>query len=242
MGASMGYTIFTGAMEVLAALLLLFRRTALVGALITAAVMTNMFALNMFYDVPVKLYSFHWLMMALVIAAPDLGRLFRFAVLQKPADPPSPAGPVFANRNWRIVGWVGKGIVLALLSMQAGSAYTRSPVRIARRHPLTGTYRVEGFPGWQQVKVENVASMRVMRDNGEFYTYRLALDDSHARIRLGDPDNLEGSFTFRIAGEYVTLEGELHGEPARIRLVRSPDDFLLMRRGFHWINERPFNR
>jgi hypothetical protein len=44
--------------------------------------------------------------MALVIAAPDLGRLFRYAVLQKPADPPSPTGPVFAKRaGGSLAGW-----------------------------------------------------------------------------------------------------------------------------------------
>jgi hypothetical protein len=147
MGASTGYAMFSGAMEALGALLLLFRRTALVGALMTAAVMTNVFALNMFYDVPVKLYSFHLLVMALVIAAPDLGRLFRFAVLQTPTDPPSPAGPVFARLPWRIVSWAGKGMVLALLSLQAGSMYTRGSARVAPRHPLTGAYQVQGSRG-----------------------------------------------------------------------------------------------
>jgi hypothetical protein len=249
MGASMGYTIFAGAMEVLGALMLLFRRTALAGALITAVVMTNVFALNMFYDVPVKLYSFHWLVMALVIAAPDLGRLFRFAVLQKPTDPPSLAGPVFAKRRWRVASWVVKGIVLALLSVRAGSAYTQYAARVAlhpARHPLTGAYSVEGFRDWQQVVVENgarsFAFMRVTRDNGTISTYRLVLNHSESRLQLGDPNNPVGSLTFRIAGEQVTLEGDIHGEPARMHLVRSPENFLLLRRGFHWINELPFNR
>jgi hypothetical protein len=244
MGASMGYTIFAGAMEVLGGLLLLFRRTALAGALITATVMTNVFALNMFYDVPVKLHSFHWLVLALVIAAPDLGRLFRFAVLQKPADPPSPAGPVFAKLHWRIVSWAGKGIVLALLIVQAWGAYTQYEARVPR-HPPTGAYRVEGFPGWQQVVVENNGDMRVTRATGSITRYHFVLNDSQPRLQLRDSAGRRaGSLTLRIAGEEVTLEGDLHGEPARLKLLRSPENppFLLMRRGFHWINERPFNR
>src|SRR5436190_5783467 len=106
----------------------------------------------MFYDVPVKLYSFHWLVLALVIAAPDLERLFRFAVLQKPVNPLSPAGPVFVKREWRIVSWVGKGIVLALLTVQAAVSYQQYAARVVQhppaRHPLNGAYRVTGFPGW----------------------------------------------------------------------------------------------
>jgi hypothetical protein len=256
MGASMGYTIFSGAMETLGGLLLLFRRTALTGALSTAAVMTNVFALNMFYDVPVKLYSFQLLVMALVIAAPDLGRLFRFAVLHKPTDPPAPAGPVFAARGWRVVSGVGKGIMLGLLIVQALIMYARYsvPPRVQGRiayaqsgargawHPLTGTYRVEGFPAWRKVVVNNVASMSVTRDNGTISTYALVLNDSQSRLQLGDPNNPIGALTFRITGDDVTLEGNLQGESARLRLVRSPENFLLLHRGFRWINEQPFNR
>ena len=263
MGASMGYTIFAGAIETLGAILLLFRRTALIGALITTAMMTNVFALNMFYDVPVKLYSFHWLVLALVIAAPDLGRLFRFAVMQKPTEPPSPAGPVFATRDWRIVSWVGKGIMLVLLSVQAWGAYTQYAARVATHsltdtyrvagvtyryparvatHSLTGTYRVEGFPAWKQVVVDNVGSMRVTRDNGTVSTYRLVLNESQSRLQLGDSNNPSGSLIFRIDGEDVTMEGDLQGERARMHLVRSPENSPLLGRGFHWISELPFNR
>jgi hypothetical protein len=148
---------------------------------------------------------------------------------------------VFAKRHWEIVSWVGKGIVLSLLSLQAGATYTRSPARVAR-HPLIGAYRVEGFTGWQQVVVENVGFIRVTRDNGAISTYRMVLNDRQSRLQLGDPNQPLGSLNFRITGEEVTLEGELHGEPARMHLVRSPENFLLLRRGFHWINELPFNR
>jgi uncharacterized membrane protein YphA (DoxX/SURF4 family) len=65
MGFSTAYTIFVGAAEVLGGLLLLFRRTATLGALVVIAVMSNIVMLNFCYDVPVKLYSVHlWLMAA----------------------------------------------------------------------------------------------------------------------------------------------------------------------------------
>ena len=75
MGASRPYTIFAGLSEVLAAVLLIWRRTGTLGALVATAVMTNVVMINFCYDVPVKLYSSHLLAMALVIAAPDMVRL-----------------------------------------------------------------------------------------------------------------------------------------------------------------------
>lgn len=56
MGFSAGYNLFAGLAEAIPGLLLFFRRTALLGALLAAAVMANVVALNFFYDVPVKIF------------------------------------------------------------------------------------------------------------------------------------------------------------------------------------------
>jgi hypothetical protein len=68
LGSSPWYEIFCGAMEVLAAGLLFFRRTALLGAIVAAIVMFQVFVLNMCYDVPVKIYARHLLVFALAFA------------------------------------------------------------------------------------------------------------------------------------------------------------------------------
>lgn len=49
-GASAAYTIFTGVAEVLGGLLLVARRTALLGALVCIGVMSNVVLLNFSYD------------------------------------------------------------------------------------------------------------------------------------------------------------------------------------------------
>ena len=54
MGASRGYTIFAGIVETTGGVLLLTRRTATLGALISAAAMSNVLMLNLAYDVNVK--------------------------------------------------------------------------------------------------------------------------------------------------------------------------------------------
>ena len=101
MGSSRPYTIFAGLGEVLGATLLVWRRTATLGALVAIGVMTNVVLLNFCYDVPVKLYSSHLLTMAILIAIPDARRL---------------ANLLFWNRNtpsvdliemWRGV-WAGR--------------------------------------------------------------------------------------------------------------------------------------
>jgi hypothetical protein len=57
MSASRPYAFFGGALEMLAIVLLAFRRTATLGALVCLVVVTNVAVLDLCYDVPVKLFS-----------------------------------------------------------------------------------------------------------------------------------------------------------------------------------------
>ena len=59
MGYSKMYNLYTGGAEVLAGILLLFRKTRMLGSLVTVAVMSNIVAMNFSYDIPVKLFSTH---------------------------------------------------------------------------------------------------------------------------------------------------------------------------------------
>ncbi len=99
MGASSAYTIFTGVAEMVGGLLLTARRTTLLGALICAGVLGNVFMLNVAYDVPVKILSFHLMAMSVFLVAPDLSRLANLLLLNRPAQPAT-LRPLFA-RPWR---------------------------------------------------------------------------------------------------------------------------------------------
>lgn len=87
MGASRPYTVFAGLGEVVGALLLVWRRTATIGALVVFGVMLNVAMLNFCYDVPVKIYSTHLAFAALMILAPDVVRLFQLLVLNHRVEP-----------------------------------------------------------------------------------------------------------------------------------------------------------
>jgi hypothetical protein len=80
MGYSTAFTFFGGCAELLPAVFLLFRRTALLGSLLAFAVMLNIVMLNFCYDVPVKLYSLNLLLLSmfLILLRPKLQRTHHF--------------------------------------------------------------------------------------------------------------------------------------------------------------------
>src|SRR5262245_42476833 len=100
-GASRPYEIFTGCAELAAGILLIIPSTVTLGALVSLGCTIQVFILNMAYDVPVKLFSFHLLLMSVFLLAPDARRILNLLVLNRPADRspiPQPGGTERAVR------------------------------------------------------------------------------------------------------------------------------------------------
>jgi hypothetical protein len=98
MGAAPAYEIFAGCAEVLGGILLLIPRTATLGALICLADLTNVFVIDMSYNVANKLEVFNFILLAVFLLAPELPRLANVFVLNRDA-PPSPQPHLFRTRR-----------------------------------------------------------------------------------------------------------------------------------------------
>jgi hypothetical protein len=114
MGASHSYSVFAGLLEVVPGLLLLWGRTRLVGGIVALAVLANVLALNIGFDISVKLWSGFLLLLAAVVATPGLRTAYYALVCERylPARPVRPAG-------WQ-GRWVGalRGVGLGLLLVE----------------------------------------------------------------------------------------------------------------------------
>lgn len=102
LGLNPGYEMVCGGAEVLGGVMVLFRRTALAGALLSAFVMTNVLLYNMFFDVPVKLFAANLLLAQVFIILPDLRPLFDFFWLHKPSAPAGIWIPPVKRKGFRI--------------------------------------------------------------------------------------------------------------------------------------------
>ncbi len=92
-GSSFAYERFVGAVELSAGLLLFIPQTHLLGALLALTASVEIFVLNMTYDVPVKLFSFHLVLMSSVLIAPHAPRLVRALTMRGPAYASWPRRP-----------------------------------------------------------------------------------------------------------------------------------------------------
>jgi uncharacterized membrane protein YphA (DoxX/SURF4 family) len=262
MGASKLYNVFSGAAEVLGGLLLTLRRTTLLGALVSAAVMTNVVMLNFSYDVPVKLYSLHLLAMCLFLAAPDARRLADLFLWNRPA-PAARIVPLF-GRRWLHRGTLGlRTVAIAAyvawalhFSYQAMKAYGD----LAPKPALYGIWNVDEIAvdgklrppllsdetRWRRVVFSSVRSASVQLMDDSRQRFAMKLDTARRTVELSDrndPKKVDRLAYSQPARDRLLLDGTLQGHAIHAALHRvDPRSFLLVSRGFHWINEYPFNR
>jgi hypothetical protein len=261
MGASTAYTVFSGLCEVVGGLLLTARRTALLGALVSMGVLANIVMLNFCYDVPVKLYSSHLFLMGLLIAAPDLKRLASLLVLNRRVEPVEPYR-LFARPWLHRASLVLRTLLIVSLAgyLLYGAYQARKEYGdLAPRSPLYGVWNVDEFEvdgvarppllsdevRWRRMTFEypGFVAVQPMNESRRRMVYLLKLGKDKMILTKRDDSKWQLALSYQQPHPgFLTLDGTLDGQKVRARLSREDNSFLLVNRGFHWVNEIPFNR
>ena len=259
MGYSTPYNVFTGAVEMVAGALLIVPRLATLGALLSIGAMGNIFMLNMSYDVPVKLFSFNLLAMGVFLLAPEMRRLLDVFLLNRESPPLSP--PPLFRRRWLNVSMLVAQLVF-LVYVAGDDLHTRRQrvKQYAAEPPLYGIYAVDEMnvdgqvrpplftdeSRWRRFLFDKFDTVAIVPANGVLQRYNCKLDLPHKTLQLGkrSDQNWKSSFTLETPSPgVVVLNGEMDGKKIQAKL-RKVDlkSFPLNSRGFHWINEFPYNR
>ena len=78
MGTSYAYNVFLGSIEMISALLLIYKRTRVIGLLLACGIFTNIIAINFSFDISVKLYSTFLFIISLLALGPIIPSLYKF--------------------------------------------------------------------------------------------------------------------------------------------------------------------
>ncbi len=268
MGYSRPYEIFGGLAEVAGGLLLIFRRTTLLGTLIVSAVMTNVVMLNFCYDVPVKIYSSTLLLTALFLTLPDAERLLNVLLLNRTATPAEFGALTTGRRSiwvWRAAKLVAIWFVV-VQPIQNSFELRRMLSEKPTTSPVAGFYKVDTFLApsifmssstpaptenprrWSQVEIAD-KTFFVRYEDGVVQRFIFqGYEPEQKRITLLDPFHEPEPMTYTLAAEKLDenefvlsgtfVDGEIS---ARLRRTDEPS-FPLMTRGFRWVSDFPYNR
>jgi uncharacterized membrane protein YphA (DoxX/SURF4 family) len=186
LGAAPMYEIFLGVVEILAGILLLFRKTSTIGAFLVIAFTGNVFLSNLAYEGGEHIYSLYLIAIAVFLVAHDFKRLVLLLTFQVPVKP---ATYKFQYKKpWLKSLRIGlkSSFVLFFLfiyGFKAYSGYLHNPHHIPQAKGLSnasGIYNVKTFVSngdtiayssshpvrWKDVVFENWATISI-RSNRE---------------------------------------------------------------------------
>jgi hypothetical protein len=253
---------FAGCAELAAGILLFVPGLATLGALICLLDVIQILVLNMTYDVPVKLFAFHLILMSLVLLAPETSRLANVLVLDRTANPSRQPTLLSGGR----ANWVALAVQLVFGAYLVGMN-TYGVAQGWKRYgggaptsPLYGIWNVDemsidgqiraplitDYDRWRRLIFQGPtgASFQRMDDSFASYGAKIDIEGRTLTFSKGSDTSWSARFAFQQpARERLILDGDMDGHRVRMRLqLLDRNRFLLVNRGFHWIQEYPFNR
>jgi len=266
-GYSDPYQIFSGLMETFAGLLLLWRPTSTLGALMATSVFANVVMLNLSYDIPVKLYSIHLFIMALLLVMHERKRLINFFIKNSIAKPSRLYEFDYSTKKWKYSRWILKGLIIlssVILPIynnynnlkqrnQPGiktiipnghyelTEYIRNGIAVPFQFTDTIIWRdliIEGKRG----SVNSADTVFAHRYHRGYFSFAIDSTNKMLKMKKTQADSVYfGTFQFHLPdSNSLELEGMYKSDSVKIKLKRMPRHFQLNEKQFHWLSE--YNR
>ena len=259
-GYSKAYNFFTGTAELLAGFLLLFRRTTLLGALIALTIMTNIAAINLCYDVPVKIFSLNLIFVALFLISHDAKRLYAFFFQHRALPSVTLAQPHRARRIKPLQ------LSLKILFILLTFCFTFwSDLYVSKQYgdnrvkpPLYGIYDTEQFSAagtafssptadsyrWKKLIIDFPGSARIITKADSISDITCKVDTLQKTVNITSDYDGQYALTYtKPDKDHLLFTGTIRGDSVHITMKRFDlNKFALIKGRFRWINEYPDNR
>jgi len=250
MGTSYVYSVFSGLIELLPAVLLLHKKTRLLGGVIALGVLVNVVMINFGFDISVKVYSLFLVLLSVVIISLDGKRLYQLftnkivdnRVVEKEFDSKQ---SIF---KYALI----KSIVIGLILFESIGPYVKTQNfndDIFTKPYLNGAYSVvESNTNGMNIKrvfFHRKQYFIIQFTNDTFESFQLAFaEDKRSIIITNENDStLYYQLSIHHEGQILNLEGELKGYYILIK-TRKEDVKLkpIANDRFHWTFDSVFEK
>ncbi|HEX2628436.1 MAG TPA: hypothetical protein VHM26_05485 [Chitinophagaceae bacterium] len=253
MGVSRSYSMFLGCAEVIAALLLFFRRTAMMGAIGALFILLNVLAINLAYDIAVKMLTTFLIILCIYLLLTEARRIILF----------TSGNAVTASALWKPL-WTGKTkliigsikiIVILALIYESVFPYVKSNNFNDDKAPrpyLHGAWSVKTFitgndtlpplltdnTRWRRVFFHRQGYFIVQKMDDSMLDYKMKMDRVNKRIQITTDTGFD-TLLFDHPNEHSLLIQTMH--PPVIKVVLEKIDWEklpALQKEFSWTLDR----
>lgn len=253
MGASYSYTVFMGFLEIIPAILLLFKRTRLLGAIIAMGILVNITMINFGFDISVKIYSCFLLFLSIVIVSPDLKKLFIFFILNKQVIT-NEWEPTINSKKRILFYSIFKWLIIGLILFDTLSVYFMTNNfndDKAQRPFLHGAYNVEIFVKNNDtlaplqtdkyrlkrifIHREGYLITQSMNDEMQDYKLRYEIISNKLILENYDSSKITLDYAYNKKDSSLFLSGRVYNDSIRIYSKQIDLSKLpIFQQNFHW--------
>jgi hypothetical protein len=269
-GYSGTYQFFGGLLEVVAGMLLLFRRTTTLGLFAAAGIFLNVMMMNLGYDIPVKLFSIQMFVICLFLLSFEAKRIYAFFIQNVPAPVTSLYDVRFEKRWVRISVLILKLSFLVLVVIMPVvddyGYYTEQQTPLSDKNLPRGVYQVNSFVRnkdtlsalstdslrWQDVIIDD-------QERGSIKTkdtlFRKRYGRGYFNFKVNEQSHTVDFSKYSTVGDSVflfkmhyscpdtntiCLKGLLRNDSVFVVMKNTQRHFQLAEKQFHWLTE--YNR
>ncbi|NNT72970.1 hypothetical protein HKT18_12140 [Flavobacterium sp. IMCC34852] len=264
-GYSSPYQIFSGVMEIMVAILLLYRRTITMGLLLGFGVFLNVFILNLCFDIPVKIFSMHLVIYCLYLIISDANHFVNFFWRNIPSGKLNSYYFSTTNKYFKIFRIVVKTLIIlvfGVFSTYQSWEYKQEFSKSKIQKPIEpGVYYTTSFK-------KNNVEIPISLSDDKLWKDFIFQDDSRGSILTSDTLFRQaynrGYFSYQVKpkenkliftklrndkeilfeSQYkvinpksIQISTKIKNDSLVFTLEKSNRNFQLMEKQFHWISE-----
>lgn len=251
-GTSWGFSFFTGLAEVIAASLLLFKRTRGLGGIGAVMIMLHVVLLNFSFDVSVKLLSLFLLLLAFIAAWPALKKLYALFILKQTVQPIDET-PLFTKPR-RLIYIITKTLLIAAFLCESLCGFIRTGNYnddLVARPLLHGAYEVQlqinqgnelvlpltgNAESIRRIFIHRKGHLIFQMNDERMISHTLVYDTLLHQLYLQRPKQAHTVWDFELRNDTLTLKN--NSSPEEIRAVaRDWKELPLLKRNWEWVSE-----
>jgi len=242
MGSSYAYNLFMGFMEVIPALMLLFKKMRTLGLFILSGVLLHVVFVNFSFDISVKLFSSFLLFINLLLLAPYFKKIIQFFVLNKMTSLSNLTGENLIRS--KVIRYSIKAMTIGFIFMETLLPYIQSGNYNddnAPRNPLHGAYKISisesnGVP--ENFNIERFFIHRqgyfiFQYEDDSMEDYKLEIFENQLILTDYDGVTIELDYNYSEDSKSLEIKSKefgwtIHGKELNWR------ELPLMQESFHW--------
>ena len=255
MGHSMVYNIFIGSLEILGGLLLLYRKTSTLGSILILGIMMNVVIMNLTYDVPVKLFSIHLVLMAFILLVANGKRVLNFFLKNEATEKVQYLDYIKNKTLLKVIRFFKKVLIILVFTLVILQCFIhfKATEQLRSNSEMRGIWETKIFIKqndtlaplltdsfrWKYLIIDykKKAVVKKMNDTIERYSFEENTETKELVFK-SSKDSIPQKFTYSISD---SDELKLKGDHLNISLKKVPTSkFRLLNRKFHWINETTY--